>query len=263
MGFRSFWPETDTKRVIVKRFVRRPKGRKSSRVVLFELTDRLDGKKAMDGRTVPLKPPDEPDVSDKDQNTSGGKLPGVMAGKPFRRPIRRMTLAKFMRGKKRIIKRFLIGAAVLLVVFWFFGLFGSADEPTNTPAGTGPETSETIKGNGLSETGNTPGTGDIEEEAPLPVSLKGNAIVIATYIGSEQLEPVGQYFLGKGIETEILKSGPRYMLVSKERFSGKSDPNYAGLKSKIQQAGKEYKAPEGFKAFGFDSIYLLNVSKIQ
>lgn len=258
MGFRSFWPQLDTKRVIVKRFARRPKGRRSSRVVLYELTDRLNGKKAMDGRAVPLKPPEEKtDGNGENQYSSVWKPLGVIAGKPLHQPIRRMTVAKFMRGRKLMARRLLIGALVLVAVFWLFGLFGTADAPTTTPTVADTETLPIVENNRPPETDN------IIEKAALPVSLKGNAIVLATYIGSEQLAPVGQYFLSKGIETEILKSGSRYMLVSKERFSGKSDSNYATMKRKIQQAGKDYKAPEGFKSFGFNTIYLLNVSNVK
>lgn len=81
--------------------------------------------------------------------------------------------------------------------------------------------------------------------------LRDHVLVIATYTRSEDLEPVRDYFGLNGAETEILKRGSYYYLVTKARYP---NPRKAGSEGavaldKIKQIGAKYKAPKGFERF--------------
>ncbi|MGA1979505.1 MAG: hypothetical protein ABSG99_02920 [Sedimentisphaerales bacterium] len=100
-----------------------------------------------------------------------------------------------------------------------------------------------------------------EEKAPAPpvvqkvepVKPKGdNRIVIQTYQLRADLEPVKQYFAQFGIETEIIKVGDWYHLVTKDKYENPGKPGTDGYlaKQKIIELGAKYKAPPGYEAFG-------------
>ena len=102
-------------------------------------------------------------------------------------------------------------------------------------------------------------TADIAEKAPVnakkvgQVEPKGNnLIVIQTYQLRTHLEPVKQYFAEKGIETEIMKIGDMYYLVTKDKYENPERPGTDGYqaKQKIIEFGAKYKSPQGFESFG-------------
>jgi len=80
----------------------------------------------------------------------------------------------------------------------------------------------------------------------------GNAIVIQQYHAVADLVPVKRYFADHGIETEIVRSGDDYFLVTVERFS--ENPNNPGtqgyrVKQRIVELGKNYRAEPGRESF--------------
>ncbi|MFZ0034673.1 MAG: hypothetical protein WAK60_06775 [Sedimentisphaerales bacterium] len=86
-----------------------------------------------------------------------------------------------------------------------------------------------------------------------PVKPKGdNRIVIQSYQLRADLEPVKQYFAGFGIETEIIKVGDWYYLVTRDKYENPAKPGTDGYitKQKIIELGAKYKAPQGYEAFG-------------
>jgi hypothetical protein len=86
-----------------------------------------------------------------------------------------------------------------------------------------------------------------------PVKPKGdNRIVIQSYQLRADLEPVKQYFAGFGIETEIIKIGDWYYLVTRDKYENPAKPGTDGyiVKQKIIELGAKYKAPQGYEAFG-------------
>ena len=100
-----------------------------------------------------------------------------------------------------------------------------------------------------------------EEKAPAPpftqkvepVKPKGdNRIVIQSYQLRADLEPVKQYFAGFGVETEIIKIGDWYYLVTRNKYENPAKPGTDGYlaKQKIIELGAKYKAPPGYEAFG-------------
>jgi hypothetical protein len=82
-------------------------------------------------------------------------------------------------------------------------------------------------------------------------ALRDHVLVIATYTRSEDLEPVRDYFGQNGTETEILKRGSYYYLVTKARYPNPRKPGSEGAVAldKIKQIGAKYKAPKGFERF--------------
>ena len=98
-----------------------------------------------------------------------------------------------------------------------------------------------------------PGPGP--QQTPVPatqVVQPGNAVVVQEYTTVADLKPVADYFDGKGIATEILRSGNRYFLVTRERFQ--DNPNNEGtrgytVKQRIVTLGKDYQAPQGAESF--------------
>jgi hypothetical protein len=91
-----------------------------------------------------------------------------------------------------------------------------------------------------------------EPVAPAAVDvLRDHVLVIATYSRSEDLEPVRDYFGQNGTETEILKRGSYYYLVTKARYPNPRKPGSEGAVAldRIKQIGAKYKAPKGFERF--------------
>ena len=231
-------------------------------MVLYEVTVSAE-KKAPKGQTVNLRPPDK-----RAENAGIGeeksRHPAVsITRRPLRRRRTRIKIATFVKKKKLLTVRNLAAAVVLLMfvmVIWIGQ--GKKDSGIQDTGGIAlPEIVVPI----ISLSGidiDVPEV-EIEEIVASPVPAKGNVIVIASNTVSDQLGPLAEYFQGKGIETVIRKTGNRHVLITVDRFSGKSDPEFGKLKKRIEQIGENYKAPQGFKSFGFDSIYLLNVSKIE
>ena len=78
-----------------------------------------------------------------------------------------------------------------------------------------------------------------------------NSIVIVEYRQRTDLEPVRKYFSENGINTEIVRLGNSYFLISAEKYENFS-PNTDGYEilQKIKEIGGNYKAPGGYETFG-------------
>jgi hypothetical protein len=78
-----------------------------------------------------------------------------------------------------------------------------------------------------------------------------NIIVIVTYTKQEDLMPVAAYFKKNGIETEVIKQGSYYFLVTKDRFENPQRSGTDGYKmiQTIKRLGANYRAPDGYERF--------------
>lgn len=112
-------------------------------------------------------------------------------------------------------------------------------EPKPKPA-TDPQASTPVK----------PKPADVVIPAAVDV-VRDHVLVIATYMRSEDLEPVRDYFGQNGIGTEIIKRGSYYYLLTKARYPNPRKPGSEGAVAldKIKQIGAKYKAPKGFERF--------------
>lgn len=233
-------------------------------MVLYEVTVRPERKAK--GHTVNLRPPDKLPVENSGSGEQASRNPaGGITRRPAKRRKTHIKIATFVKKKEILTVRNLAVAILLLIamVIWLSrGEKGIDQQQTGGIAL--PEAVKTITPL-ISVDFAVPKVPKvkIEEIIMPPAPKKGNVIVIASNTIADQLGPVDEFFQEKGIETEIHRTGDRYVLVTAERFSGKSDPKFDALKRQIEQVGKEYNPPQGFKSFGFDSIYLLNVSKMQ
>lgn len=91
------------------------------------------------------------------------------------------------------------------------------------------------------------------QEKPFDATVSpGNAIVIQQHHSLMDLVPVKRFFAERGIDTEIIKAGNTFFLVTAERFGGNPEkegsPGYE-LKQQIRRLGKEYKAPANHARF--------------
>ncbi|HPD47737.1 MAG TPA: hypothetical protein P5279_13825 [Anaerohalosphaeraceae bacterium] len=84
-----------------------------------------------------------------------------------------------------------------------------------------------------------------------------NVIVIQVYKQRRDLEPVKEHFARYGVETEIVRRGSYFFLVTKQLYhrcsvdSTKFNEKYDGdvARKKIQEIGAKYKAPPGYESF--------------
>lgn len=120
------------------------------------------------------------------------------------------------------------------------------DNDTKLPSGMDDETVER-KDDIADSQGET-----VDSSEGLLAPAGDNVIVIITYANQEHLKPVEQHFLGYGIETEIVKKGKYYFLITKERYDNpnrKDSDGYQALQ-RIKEVGLKYKAPKGYETFG-------------
>ncbi|MFA5238789.1 MAG: hypothetical protein WC476_03655 [Phycisphaerae bacterium] len=99
----------------------------------------------------------------------------------------------------------------------------------------------------------TPAPSVVKKNEPVAVEPKGdNRIVIQSYQLRADLEPVKQYFAGFGIETEIMKDGNWYYLVTSNKYDNPEKKGTDGYlaKQKIIELGAKYKAPPAHETFG-------------
>jgi hypothetical protein len=91
-------------------------------------------------------------------------------------------------------------------------------------------------------------------QKPAAADTKGgnNRIVIQTWRVKEQLEPVKEYFVKSGIETEIINEGDWYYLVTKEKYENPDKSGTQGyvVKQKIIELGAKYQPLAGSPGFG-------------
>jgi hypothetical protein len=91
----------------------------------------------------------------------------------------------------------------------------------------------------------------VQPQTPQPAVKGDNVIVIATYTKQDDLTPVAAYFRQNGIETDIIKEGSYYQLVTKERFENPVRSGTDGYRmiQTIKRIGANYKAPSGYERF--------------
>jgi hypothetical protein len=91
----------------------------------------------------------------------------------------------------------------------------------------------------------------VQSQTPKPAVKGDHIIVIATYTKPDDLTPVAAYFRQNGIETDVLKQGSYYQLVTKERFENPERSGTDGyrMKQNIKRIGANYKAPSGYERF--------------
>jgi hypothetical protein len=97
-----------------------------------------------------------------------------------------------------------------------------------------------------------------------PAPQGDHVVVIATYTQRDLLVPVQDFFNANGIETDIMRSGSYYLVVTKQRFTRSQRSEAAGreMLRRISEIGAQYKAPPGYLSFAkstFDSAYWKNV----
>jgi len=95
-------------------------------------------------------------------------------------------------------------------------------------------------------------------QKPAAADVRGNnRIVIQTWQVRAQLEPVKEYFASCGIETEIIREGNWYYLVTREKYDnpGKPGTNGYAARQKIIELGAKYKPPAGSASFGPKPFY--------
>lgn len=91
----------------------------------------------------------------------------------------------------------------------------------------------------------------VQPQKPKPTVKGDNVIVIVTYTKQDDLIPVAAYFRQNGIETEVIREGSYYQLVTKERFEnpGRSGTDGYRMIQAIKRIGASYKAPSGYERF--------------
>ena len=201
-----------------------------------------------------------PEKSDKDKQIAtkfSARLRG-RAAKWLNRP----RIVQFNAGRVEISMPYQLAIALLLglvlLVLVVFRLGQSSQKATDSAAKMPKSTQKTAPKTtvGAPQRAALP-----EEKAPVtpvtqkvePVKPKGdNRIVIQSYQLRADLEPVKQYFAQFGIETEIVKIGDWYYLVTKDKYENPGKPGTDGYlaKQKIIELGAKYKAPPGYETFG-------------
>jgi hypothetical protein len=90
-----------------------------------------------------------------------------------------------------------------------------------------------------------------QEQAKPAKPAGDHIIVIVAYTKQEDLTPVVAYFKKNGVETEVIKQGSYYLLVTKDRFESPERSGTDGYKMKqtIKRLGANYKAPDGYERF--------------
>ncbi|MBM4102954.1 MAG: hypothetical protein FJ263_02740 [Planctomycetes bacterium] len=99
-----------------------------------------------------------------------------------------------------------------------------------------------------------------QEQAKPSKPVGDHIIVIVAYTKQEDLTPVMAYFKKNGVETEVVKQGSYYLLVTKDRFESPERSGTDGYKMKqtIKRLGANYKAPDGYERFSstpFQDVY--------
>jgi hypothetical protein len=136
------------------------------------------------------------------------------------------------------------GCVLTLILVYKAGQYSAPRTESVPGARLSPET--------LPDDGQDVITGYNTERPALAHKRPGNAVVIQAYPLRAHLEPVRLFFENHGINTEILKDGDIYLLVTTERFE--ENPNRPGtqgymLKQRIIELGPSYKAAPGRETF--------------
>ena len=179
---------------------------------------------------------------------------------------RRPKIVQFNAGRIEISMPYqlaialLLGAVLLvLVVFRLGQITYPGDRKVTSSVAKTPGSVQKVTGQAIVSTPRTPVPAEkivavsASAKKAEPVKSKGNnRIVIQTYQLRTHLEPVKRYFAQFGIETEIIKTGDWYYLVTATKYENPEKPGTDGYsaKQKIIELGAKYKAPPGYETFG-------------
>jgi hypothetical protein len=204
------------------------------------------------------KPQPAPAPADEPTAQQATKLSEKLAKWP-----RRPRIIQFNAGRIEMSIRYEVAVALLLgfillaLIIFRLGQSGSpADKKlpearTQTPAATQliPPANELAQRPAPPE---EPVAAALAERIEQPEPTGDNRIVIQTYQLRPHLVPVQQYFARFGIETEIMKMGDWYYLVTKNKYENPERPGTDGFaaKQKIIELGAAYRAPLGYESFG-------------
>jgi hypothetical protein len=234
--------------------------RNREKKALYEVMSKATWPKPHYDKTVE---PLHPEKSGKDKQTITKFLPRMYgrAAKWLNRP----RIVQFNAGRIEISVPYQLAVALILglillvlIAFWLGQITYRSSQKATISTAKAPESIQKIV---PKVTAGTPKAVPAEERAPVlpstqkvePVKSKGdNRIVIQTYQLRADLEPVKQYFAQFGIETEIIKESDWYYLVTKDKYENPAKAGTDGYiaKQKIIELGAQYKAPQGYEAFG-------------
>ena len=171
------------------------------------------------------------------------------------------------RGDRRQVKLYwAIGILLVVIVLSLYGISKLGDDGQATVGG-GQNDKETPKSSdqgsqaGEEETDTETDQNEGTDEQDVPLSPdRTQEIVVASYAFSNELVPVKKYFAEKGIETEIVKSGRGYILVTVDKYISPAKPEgkaeIEAAKAKLKVIGAGYEPPSGYGSFTFDDIYV-------
>lgn len=194
-----------------------------------------------------------------EQQQSPAKIPACRQAKWLNKP----RIVQFNFGRIDISISYplavalLLGLILLILVAFRLGQI-SGPEPAESTSKAPQGTRETAFEAGINRPQRA---APVEERASMPlfaaeaepVTPKGdNRIVIQTYQVRTDLEPVKRYFAGFGIDTEIVKIGDWYYLVTTDKYENPEKQGTDGYsaKQRIIELGAGYKAPPGYETFG-------------
>jgi len=143
----------------------------------------------------------------------------------------------------------------------------AGNNSTAVPADTRQEETPPAERTNESETGNSEtqeASEKVSADTTQPVesetqesSTGDNRIVIQTCPTRRPLEPVVKYFAEHNIETEIMKIGNRYFLLTKASFEnpGRKGTDGYKMRERIVELGADYESPPGYASFGEKPFY--------
>ncbi len=216
------------KRSVKKRLMKAPKG-----VNPYDGTER--------------EPPAKPEKQEKKQQWPPPENPVAAVLRKIRIPLKyRLWTLSALAG---------LLVVMLLVQVSVFIFSAKPQEPADRPAAL-PE------GTDMSEL--TPAERVERKLATGGLNIGDHVIVIVQYPKKTDLEPVQRYFEVKGVDTEILKKGKYFFLITKRRFESPKREGSGGyiMKERIREIGAGYEAPAGFETFGskpFQDAYGMKV----
>lgn len=230
--------------------------RNREKKALYEVISKSWSKPGHD-KALEQRPREE---SGKDKQ-SGTNLPQQMPGSSAAW-LNRPRMLQFNAGRVEISVPYQLAIAVLLglvllalIVFRLGQVsYRSSQKAAETPVSIQVTTPKVMAGTlqttVSAEEKEVPVANEVEVEKVEPKGT--NRIVIQTYQLRADLEPVRRYFSQFGIETEIIKIGDWYYLVTRDGYENPSKPWTDGYiaKQKIIELGANYEAPQGYETFG-------------
>lgn len=225
--------------------------RNREKKALYEVMSRAWHKPRYDKTLEPLRP----EKSDEDTQIAT-KFPAPVAGRT--RWLNQPRIVQFNAGRIEISIPYQLAIALLLGLILLVLVAFQLGQITyrNSQKTASPVTQKVAPKAMVDTPPRAAATGEkTPSSAPKiePVKPKGdNRIVIQSYQLRADLEPVKQYFAQFSIETEIIKIGDWYYLITKDKYENPGKPETDGYlaKKKIIELGAKYKAPVGYETFG-------------